>query len=217
MKTICAFMVLLFTVSTLPAAIIWTESFESPDQSADPDGATNTIPTGWTGGGGIMTDTLSGYDTPYGSQWVWTNDNVVGLLSDATLDNTVTGADTIGALLQEGTYTLTFNVAHRLSTQSTYLVDLLANGVSIGTVSGTLTTTDFSSSDSIVAVIGSTHAQLGTDLQVRLRTNGAGNQNYQPQFDNLQLDFVAIPEPSSFALLSLAGLLLFTLRRRRRA
>jgi hypothetical protein len=194
---------LVLAATSANAAVMFTESFESPDEYQGGAGNvyTNTVPTGWSGGA-INTNLASDVNTPYGNQAAWTNDQtgIGGLLSDALL---------IGNL-QEGTYTLTFNASSRVGSAN-YIGNLMAGGTVIGSTATTVVNnTDMSHfSTPLVVVVGAGHANLGQDIQIRFSAT-----DIQPHFDNVNLDFVAVPEPSTTALLGLGGLALILRRRK---
>jgi hypothetical protein len=194
---------LILAAGSANAASIFYESFESPDEYQGGAGTAygNVVATGWSGAP-INTNGAGDINTPYGNQVAWTNDSTGtgGPLSDAFL---------IGNL-QVGTYTLTFNVSARVGS-ATYIGALLAGGDVIGqTVATAVNNTDMSHfSTPIVVNVTAVHANLGQDIQIRLSAT-----DIQPQFDNVNLDFVAVPEPSTTALLGLGGLALILRRRK---
>jgi hypothetical protein len=174
---------LCLLVSSAKAAVIFTESFESPDIT----GLTTTDPTGWTAAGHPSYTGLNDVDsgmvtTPYGSQVVKIYGNASLTTSDSILSN---------VLETSMTYTLTFNVTERSDKSgfdTRYAVDLMAGTDVLGTVAGQTTLTDMSESDTIVYTTGAAHPNAGDTLRVRLRKGTGGNWQSNPQYDNLQLD-----------------------------
>ncbi len=170
------------------AANIWSESFESPDISeppiSDADGYSSSEPTGWDMSNGGISDNRPGdINTPFGDQVGWTNGGGMETTTNA-----------LSEVLQEGTYTLTFNVSVR-SAPADYTVNLKAVTASstnvLGTVSDSgLTNTDMSSySNSLSFTTDGSHAALlGQTISVQFTCT-----DFQPQFDNFQLDFEPAP------------------------
>jgi len=94
-----------------------------------------------------------------------------------------------------------------------YRVDLLAGGTVIASDNNTLAPGEGRFLTSTVSfTTGSSHALAGQALGIRLvNLNGTG---VEVNFDKVQLDAVAVPEPASGLIAVLSGALLFTRRRR---
>jgi hypothetical protein len=94
-----------------------------------------------------------------------------------------------------------------------YRVDLLAGGIVIASDNNTLAPGEGRFLTSTVSfTTGSSHALAGQALGIRLvNLNGSG---VEVNFDKVQLDAVAVPEPASGLIVVLSGALLFTRRRR---
>ena len=191
---------LALTATSANATTIFTESFENPSISTDPNGETDEIPTGWleAGQGGLNHGPNMGkFSTPFGDQAAWINNGT--LTTTATILSDVLTAGT--------TYTLSFNVAKRTDLNGSYDVRLLAGTTVLESTSGSMTLTDMSESDGFVFTPDGSHAALlGQTLAIQL----AGST--QPHYDNVIL--TAVPEPSTTALLGLGGLALILRRRK---
>ena len=103
-----------------------------------------------------------------------------------------------------GTYTLTVAGGRRnngtATTDGLYIIELLAGGNVIGTQTVVDPFNSYASDSwndiTAVAFIPEGDAAIGTDITIRLTaTDGANNQT-QGQFDNVRLDYVAIPTPA---------------------
>lgn len=104
-----------------------------------------------------------------------------------------------------------------------YRVDLLAGGVILAqdnnSLAGSIAEGEFETT-TVSFTTGSTHAQLGQALQIRLVNlnvidPGSPNADLEVDFDNVRLDASAVPEPGSFAALAMC-LGIAALRRRRK-
>ncbi len=94
-----------------------------------------------------------------------------------------------------------------------YRVELLAGSTVIASDNNSLAPAEAQFLTSTVAVtIGASHANAGQPLTVRL-VNLNGPAGIEVNFDRVQLAAVAVPEPSSAALLGLAALMAVTRRR----
>ncbi len=191
-----AMAILGLTATPATAAVIFSESFESPDVSS----AEDTDPTGWATVGhpsyvGLRDVADGTFTTPYGSQAVscytrkppdpWSN----ATTTSSILSDTLT-ADMV--------YTLSFNVAANIGhTPAEYRAELLAIDDS-GPVETVLAfvaadndgTTDMSYSDTIVFTPDASHtALLGQRLAIRIGHDPdySGHYGNTPLFDNVQL------------------------------
>lgn len=102
-----------------------------------------------------------------------------------------------------------------------YRIDLLAGGVLLtqdnNSLNGLIPEGAFGTSD-VSFSTGVTHAQLGQNLQVRLvNLNQVDasfpNADLEVDFDNIRLNAFAVPEPTCFAILSIASTLIIGRRR----
>jgi hypothetical protein len=181
-------------------------SFEEPSYAPNGFGPA----TGWVssgpGGGGAFHPVIgtSVNSVPDGVQVGYAGDfsNAGALFQDLGV-GVVDGA----------TYDLTLYVGSRKEgTDATYLIELLAGGSTIGSVSGEVST---GTGDFFTVSLTATGAGSG-DLGIRLSQVGPG----QTLFDELQLTASAVPEPSGLVMLSAGPLVLlmgYGWRRRRRS
>lgn len=167
-----------FQLSVRSSPVIFYDSFEYPDISADADGYTNTDPVGWAGGsGGLNHENCGQFTTPYGNQALWLNGGPKK-----------TSSSILSEVLQEDyTYTLTFNVGRRNNMGhklNDYVGSLLAGSTTLDSASGVATLTDFSESVEIVFTPDGSHSGLiGQTLAIQFSID----TDYQPHFDNVML------------------------------
>ncbi len=204
-------------------------SFESPTAgSAQFVGGTTTGPTNWTVYNMGVTSTnryfgvwnpatTASYLDPVPSG---TNIGVV-FLDDAT-GNEAGLQQTLAATLQISTqYTLTVSVGNFAPSMGDpwdftgfpgYRVDLLAGSVVLNSDNNTLAPGEGRFLLSTVTfTTGLSHANAGESLGIRLvNLNGPG---VEVNFDQVQLDATAVPEPSSAVLVAFAGWLALQARR----
>ncbi len=205
------------SATTLPPieGLIFKGSFEDPDIT----GLTSTDPTGWASAGhpgytGLNDENSGALETPYGAQ-------VARIYSTASLTTTPSILDEVVADPLPGTkmlYTLTFNVAERFDREqydTRFAVDLLAGSTVLATLTGEVTTTDMSEVYSLIYGANFGDPYAGEPLAIRLRKGAGGDWQSNPQYDNVILTGVLIPEPASLSLLGLGGLALLRRRRRR--
>ncbi len=104
-----------------------------------------------------------------------------------------------------------------------YRVDVMAGGVLVAqdnnSLAGLIAEGTFGTS-SIEFTIGAAHAQLGQALQIRLVNLNQidpmfPGANLEVDFDDVRLRAVAVPEPSSAALVGLSAIAALVLRRRK--
>ena len=181
-------------------------------------GVAVTVP-GWIGSSpgnfahGIIRPAATEYTPPTSS-----NESIVGYIGGSN-----SFSQTLSATLQAGTYVLSFEVGDPASGSFNASAvpgtgALLTDGVALTpTVSVTPTpvagTTFVTHTYTYVVPLGDSN--LGDTLGVRISrgTNAFDRIDY----DNVELDFTAIPEPASLALLGLSGLAMLTSRGRRTA
>ena len=242
MKTILPLAALALTAASANAATIFSDSFESPlgtggRVSTTTAGADGLL-TGWSrldtddlngdsavgsadrvgsylagdGGDGLGNDEFT---TPFGLQaaWVWGGNGGQALVTTGISETVTAGT----------TYTLTFNYGGDRSTTANYEVYLLGGteilGSAINSFSGSQTLT---LTDSIVFTATAGHAALGETLRIRLDagpggigvTDGTSDYRNDIVYDNVVLTAVAVPEPTTTALLGLGGLALILRRRK---
>jgi len=195
------------------------------------------ITTGWTVSGGTLAfdegfASSTNVPPPEGIRSLGLRANTVG--------NPIMLSQTLGTLADLGEYTLSFFVADRIAEQwLNYKVELLAGANVLISEDSALNSalrprngsTDYPSDilfgsegdwRNVVLSGSTTFAMIGQPLTIRftstLQSNDNGTHN-DFALDNVQLSFVAVPEPSTFALglLGLIGLAsLHALRRRAR-
>jgi len=210
--------------ATAQAAIIFTDSFESPDVT----GVTTTVPDGWVGSSagfgsgnrGTADEDSGSFTTPFGSQAAH-----VAFFDNAGL---TTEAGAIGAF-QKAIYTVSFNVANGSdATESdTYRVELTLfdTGESrtdvrpgftaddfLADVTGEVSTSDMSEAVSFSYTFDSSTdvPLLGKDVAIRIHSK----ESDDVFLDNFQVTQQLIPTPAALpAGLALLGL---TVMRRRR-
>ncbi len=195
------------TVSFATPVTINNHSFETPDLST---GATwtNTI-TDWTNTSAAGTSFI---------------ERIPGFSSDGAQHLGIQGGATVyqdvGLFADNTTYTMTVNIGNRnnnftrIGNTSTWeILDTLgtvyASGVwdaEAGTADGT-----FGPDQSIVYSTPASGGPTGA-IRLALRQVGEGRSHW----DNVRLDYTAVPEPSTLALLALGGGSLMMGRRRRR-
>jgi hypothetical protein len=242
MKTILPLAALALTAASANAATIFSDSFESPlgtggRVSTTTAGADGLL-TGWSrldtddlngdsavgaadrvgsylagdGGDGLGNDEFT---TPFGLQaaWVWGGNGGQALVTTGISETVTAGT----------TYTLTFNYGGDRSTTANYEVYLLGGteilGSAINSFSGSQTLT---LTDSIVFTATAGHAALGETLRIRLDAGpggigvpgGMSDFRNDIVYDNVVLTAVAVPEPTTTALLGLGGLALILRRRK---
>lgn len=218
--SLCAFGFMV----TAPAAILFTDSVESPTVTGLNSSA---IPPNWlesaqgfgSGDQGLANEDTLNFTTPYGDQALEAH--------FAQNAGWTTAEGVIGSLVTGVTYTLTLNVAAPTSQSNNFGVALLRfdagqttrndvrgsnydsnNATLLSLNTGTATTDDMS--QQIVMNYTAVAADAGKDLAIRLRSNSSSPL----YFDNfLVTDDTIIPEPS-VALLGGLGVLLLLRRRR---
>jgi len=213
----------LVAAPALAAPIAVTNAgFEAPGNA---DGANQSgAVAGWTSTTTVNAGTENHNDTVYagadaseGTDVYWNN---VGFGPAGTLTS-----DTVG-VLAAGTYTLTADFLFRTDSISTDSFPDTNFGLSVdggATILGTAGTAtdalDVGGAGAIVTrtytlVVAGGDANIGSNyvIDFDFAQNNAGSWN-QAAIDNVTLDFVAVPEPGSLALLGLGGLMIARRRR----
>ena len=169
------------------------------------DTTSTSPPTGWTRSSGVNFQSrgaAGGLNPTDGTRMAWTN-------------NGFTGYQTVGEVIQLGTtYTLTVDVGTTGFATSTGTFRLYGDAGFATAIGGAesavaVTTNATWITDQSVSFTA-TAAEAGQLLGVSFGTTG-GVQN---EWDNLRLTAVAVPEPSTTALLGLGGLALILRRRK---
>ena len=169
------------------------------------DTTSTSPPTGWTRSSGVNFQSrgaAGGLNPTDGTRMAWTN-------------NGFTGYQTVGEVIQLGTtYTLTVDVGTTGFATSTGTFRLYGDAGFATAIGGAesavaVTTNATWITDQSVSFTA-TAAEAGQLLGVSFGTTG-GVQN---EWDNLRLTAVAVPEPTTTALLGLGGLALILRRRR---
>jgi hypothetical protein len=120
--------------------------------------------------------------------------------------------------LSIGDYTLQVEVGDRKDVNfPAYKVQLLAGGNLLAEDNNSLLPNDGFLTSTVTYTALASDANLGQSLEIRLIHSGGSSQ--QIEWDDVRLDFVAIPEPSTFLLLlaGILGVLGIGWRRRRKA
>ena len=199
-------------VGTANAAIVYTDSFESPDISGE---SGNPLPTGWVErldiSGTARTAQTSAFPTPFGDQ-------VLGMFGGGSaVYEVITTASILNETILSGfSYSATVHIGKRTDRNPKVGVIRLAavdGGGSVTVIdstTGTPALTDFSETLDVSYVADGTYA--GQRLAIILgEIAGTSGGTRHIGFDNLSVDVV--PEPGSLALMGLGGLCM--LRRRR--
>lgn len=225
-KSLFGMAAMLAVAGTSQAAVIFSEGFESPTvtgyvKGSIPNngkwvGTSSDSGFGWDNKG-LINEDGGAITTPYGNQafTAFYNNN----------SGITTSAGAIGLIAADTEYSFSFNVADANGGGATYTIRLIAfDGTAnslrddvqlpiagatytiIQTLTGSVSTNDFSESALFTWDSADAPALVGFDLAVQLV--GSGNQ---PAYDNVSV--AIIPEPTAALLGSLGFLLL--LRRRR--
>ena len=169
------------------------------------DTTSTSPPTGWTRSSGVNFQSrgaAGGLNPTDGTRMAWTN-------------NGFTGYQTVGEVIQLGTtYTLTVDVGTTGFATSTGTFRLYGDAGFATAIGGAesavaVTTNATWITDQSVSFTA-TAAEAGQLLGVSFGTTG-GVQN---EWDNLRLTAVAVPEPTTTALIGLGGLALILRRRK---
>lgn len=213
---------LIFVLETAPAAtvLVLNHSFETPVTAAATfTGGSASAPSGWTVYNSGATNSLRQFG-------VWnpsTTNSFVGGAPDGAnvgvvfLENTTGLAEAglqqvLTATLQVLTqYTLTIEVGNfsdadpgpfNFTGFPGYRVDFFAGSTLIASDNNTLSPGEGIFMTSVVTfTTSSSHANAGEQLGIRLvNLNGAGTE---VNFDNVRLDALAVPEPSTALLVSI--------------
>jgi hypothetical protein len=194
----------LTTLTTLasPTGFAATSSLESPTTSFG-FSSSSVYVSGWTSNAPFDSYTGGvGWNDTYGASPSF------GFLNGSNR----TMSQTLGATLAEGTYTLTFGAAKYQDARPFGLSASLLAGTSAITPSESFTPTPLDGTLlnwSYTFNVDSSNLNLGQTLSLKFSTVG----DSAPKFDNVSLDFAAIPEPSSLALAALGfGAVLLRMR-----
>jgi len=228
-----AISIALTTNAQAALVLINNPSFETPvTANATFSGAQASAPSGWTVYNSGATNSMRFFG-------VWNPSTTNSFLSGAPhganvgvvfLQNTTNLAEAglrqvLTSNLQLSTqYTLTVEVGNFSDFDSGpfnftgfpgYRIDLFAGSTLLASDNNTLSPAEgIFATSSISFTSGVSHANAGQALSIRLvNLNGSG---IEVNFDNVRLDAVAIPEPSSTALLAGAVVTIFVCMRRRK-
>jgi hypothetical protein len=139
----------------------------------------------------------------------------------AAVGNTTTGSisQSLAALLAANTtYTLMVDVGVRLDfPSSSYLIELIANGVTLASDSSLNPAAGTFLTDTISYSSDSNPAQLGQNLEIRLSSTSPNGG--QVDYDDVRLSasLNSVPEPSSLSVVGLSAFFLLIYGRFRRA
>jgi VCBS repeat-containing protein len=174
---------------------ILSESFESPIVS----GSTDNNPDGWFDEGhpntsGFINEDSGLFTTPFGEQ------------AAKAWQGNQSGAQKILGVVEDKEYSVSFNVAKRDNrAQGDYRVELVS--VDGGTVTilasneGVVTTNDMSHTDSFTFSPGSSSAELGKELRIRLVDPASGQVTSEwgdgPYYDNVVVTTTSIEVASN--------------------
>jgi hypothetical protein len=221
--------VVLLTVSVAHAAPVSVNNFSfEQDVTAS---ATTTAPTGWTGfyngeannfiGSQLTTSAQYAGTPPFsapanGNQFLYINNDGAGAATDGIYQD-------VGALLADTTYTLTVALGSRLdwhpAPNGQGTISLLNGTDQTGTVLAS-TTSSVGNDTGVFTDYSATFTTSGSvsgDLIIDLSVTGIPGTFSQGNFDNVQLDATAVPEPGTLALLGGGLALLPVILRRKQA
>ena len=203
----------MITIPVAQSALIVSDDV---DGNGDNSALTGTITAAWVGWNGTLPNGT--FDT---SDLLPLADDVDAGFADSLLtrisdtaptpftNQSLSPSVTYGGAIAAGTYTINLQVVdYNNAPFPTVSFDFAGL-----TASSSSTATPASGDDAIWSFtyeVALGDASIGNDLDLAFSATGTGNYGV----DHVEIDFVAVPEPSSTALLGLGGLAL-TLRRRK--
>lgn len=213
MKKLITCLFALASAASLQAASvsITNHSFEDGAGAPTPGNWNNNTPDGWTsaGGHGMQSDVVnpSGID---GNVFGFLEGGATGDLTGGSFIQSISAVLPGGSVTIGDAFTLTLAALNQNGSPS-FDFDIRDNAdPSLGSslIGGAVQSVAVSGAWADYVVLG-TVATSSTDVFLILNTNGP-----QVRIDNVRLDLVVVPEPSSSALLGLGGLALILRRRR---
>ena len=186
---------------------------------------TTAFPSGgslanWSYIGDIHDDFIGALSpTPGGPNWtsLWYGGNNIGYVESRGFGPSALVQTLSDTLQTNTTYTLSSLIGRPSISSLTfnYSIELWAGSTQLGSASNLVLAPNSSGSDTLTVVIGSSHAEAGQAIQVRLSANGFNTDGY---FDIVSGTAVAngadAPEPAAFALLGAGLVFLAALRRK---
>jgi hypothetical protein len=230
-KTMATAAVLLLTTLVLHATPVTVPnaSFESPSSPTSTSTNFNVV-SGWVFnvkdgsqfGTGSIASKYSSAGTSSGFNYATINNDFPGVT------DTITSAASLGTITPLTTYTLTIAVGDETQSDTSLYgapgnvsFSLLANGVAFATKTvpnGSVANGTFADF-TLTYATPSSGSIIGENLEIQLATLPETGTAYQPGFDNVRLNetVMAVPEPTTSALLASGLLALCWLMRRQRS
>lgn len=199
--TIC----LLGFCATTQAALIISDNLEG---NGDVSAIMGTISTAWAG---------------------WAFNTAASLYPDSTIVGVAPGFSrtfvpagtnnvataTYGGTIAEGTYTISLQILNPNNGPFLNVQQIIFGGAAtVATGTNAAPALGFDSIWTYELVVGSGSSLIGNNLTFAIDTSGAIAPQENMAVDQVDISFVAVPEPSSAALLGLGGLALILRRRK---